>query len=188
MKNHIPIAIAVLETCSGVGYLTKAKAQVIMLDDNKSKGCWILLQVQGFPHDSTHGIHIHEFGDMSRGCDSLGPHWNPTGETHGTFHIQGMPRHAGDIMNNFTTDEFGDCRMQHYEPSFRIADVVGRSIVIHEHPDDCGLGGLDTHHLHTHDPSKIKKWHHVREESLLNGNSGKRIMCGVIGTSVFEDK
>ncbi|KAG8536189.1 hypothetical protein GDO81_026934, partial [Engystomops pustulosus] len=30
-----------------------------------------------------HGIHIHEYGDLSMGCESCGGHYNPEGNTHG---------------------------------------------------------------------------------------------------------
>ena len=39
--------------------------------------------------------------------------------------------------------------------------VIGRSIVIHEDPDDFGLGG--------------------EPDSLKTGHAGKRIVCGIIG-------
>ena len=32
--------------------------------------------IKGEPN-KTHAIHIHEFGDMTNGCDTLGPHYNP---------------------------------------------------------------------------------------------------------------
>ena len=43
------------------------------------------------------------------------------------------------------------------------ANVIGRSIVIHEQPDDLGKGGHD--------------------DSLTTGHAGGRITCAVIGYS-----
>ena len=37
-------------------------------------------------------LHIHEYGDTSDGCRSLGGHFNPTKKKHG--------QHAGDIIFN----------------------------------------------------------------------------------------
>ena len=43
------------------------------------------------------------------------------------------------------------------------ANVIGRSLVIHEDPDDLGMGG--------------------NSDSLTTGHAGKRITCAVIGYS-----
>ena len=32
----------------------------------------------------SHGFHVHEYGDLSQGCDSVGLHFNPLGVTHGS--------------------------------------------------------------------------------------------------------
>jgi Cu-Zn family superoxide dismutase len=43
------------------------------------------------------------------------------------------------------------------------ANVIGRSLVIHQDPDDLGVGG--------------------HSDSLTTGHAGKRITCAVIGYS-----
>ena len=30
-----------------------------------------------------HGFHVHEYGDLSNGCDSMGGHFNPLDNPHG---------------------------------------------------------------------------------------------------------
>ena len=117
----------------------------------------------------THAIHIHEYGDMRRGCDSLGAHYNPYQTTHGSIYRE-MPRHAGDLINNIIFDQNGqfiyeyEDRLINLFPSSSIDNILGRSIVIHEKEDDLGLGTGN-----------------LREESLKTGNAGKRICCGIIG-------
>jgi Cu-Zn family superoxide dismutase len=115
----------------------------------------------------THAIHIHEFGDTRDGCKSLGLHHNPYGHTHGSRHYN-MPRHAGDLINNFTFNsngyfkhEYSDDLLTMYNNDKKDISIVGRSIVIHEGQDDLGLG--------------------MNKESLISGNAGNRINCGVIG-------
>jgi Cu-Zn family superoxide dismutase len=118
--------------------------------------------LKNFGKNSIHAIHIHEFGDTSDGCKSLGKHYNPYNTTHGTMLIKNMERHAGDLINNFTTDNNGQFNYFYYDKLLSsIESILGRSVVIHKDKDDLGLGD--------------------NEESLISGNAGERIVCGVIG-------
>ena len=102
-----------------------------------------------------HGFHIHEFGDLSKGCESAGAHYNPDGVDHGSLE-QG---HVGDL-GNIIADKSGTARFQIKAERVELSDVVGRAIVIHANEDDLGKGG--------------------DEESLKTGNAGDRVGCGVI--------
>ena len=102
-----------------------------------------------------HGFHIHEFGDLSKGCESAGAHYNPDGVEHGSLE-QG---HVGDL-GNIIADKSGTARFQIKAERVELSDVVGRAIVIHAEEDDLGNGG--------------------NEESLKTGNAGERVGCGVI--------
>ena len=124
------------------------------------------------PPNQTHAIHIHEFGDLRKGCESLGSHFNPTQQTHGSI-FHNMSRHAGDLINNIKFNSEGLFQYEYQDNSIslyqNIYSIIGRSIVIHEKPDDLGLGkGKD------------------KEESLKTGNAGKRICCGIIGMASNE--
>lgn len=96
-----------------------------------------------------HGFHIHEFGICEIGnpqepFQSAGGHWNPTNQPHGN--------HAGDFPVIFSNN--GYARMSFFTDKFKPKDVIGRSVIIHENPDD------------------------YRTQPA--GNSGKRMACGVI--------
>ncbi len=107
-----------------------------------------------------HGFHVHASGDMTKGCDSMGPHYNPFGHTHGD--INQLHNHLGDL-GNITANECGVCRDEiivDYLPLYGVYGIVGRGLVIHEKPDDLGIG--------------------PEPESKKTGNSGARISCGVI--------
>ena len=159
-------------SCSKLKAVTEALdttiAQGELMHSDKVKGTILLIQAPGTPtmikgtitglEPGKHGFHIHEFGDMSKGCESMGGHYNPDNVDHGDLK-QG---HVGDLENveaneqgvaDFTitatrVDLLGD------------RSVVGRGLVIHADEDDLGKGG--------------------DAESLKTGNAGERLACGVI--------
>ncbi len=105
-----------------------------------------------------HGFHIHEFGDLSGGCDTAGAHYNPDDVDHGDLE----DGHVGDL-GNVTADENGVVALNVTAPRVDLSgdrSVVGRSIIIHSDKDDLGLGG--------------------DAESIKTGNAGERLACGVI--------
>jgi Cu-Zn family superoxide dismutase len=67
-------------------------------------------------------------------------------------------------LGNIEADENGNVQQVMYDSLVKISgkySVIGRSVVIHEKKDDLGKG--------------------CNLESLITGNAGKRIACGVIG-------
>ena len=123
----------------------------------------IVISLKGFGPRKTHAIHIHEKSDFSNGCMSAGGHYNPFGQTHGNYKLHGQKRHVGDLVNNITSNDYGDVYVEFtddlvslYEPH----SVLDRSIVIHEKKDDLGMGG--------------------NAESLITGNAGGRMACTAI--------
>lgn len=120
----------------------------------------------GPPRD-INAIHIHEYGDTTDGCKSLGDHFNPHGLTHGSIIYSDLPRHAGDLINNVEFDKEGRFFYEYNDPLLSLFDsrsnILGRSVVMHRKRDDLGRG---------------------KGESLINGNSGERIQCGIIGVSL----
>ena len=105
-----------------------------------------------------HGFHIHQSGDLTKHCDSLCSHYNPTNSHHGGR--TGKTRHIGDL-GNIKANRKGIVRETFLQPNLDLLDVIGRSVIIHEDEDDLGLSSS--------------------ENSLKTGNSGKRLLCGIIG-------
>ncbi|XP_061462386.1 copper chaperone for superoxide dismutase isoform X1 [Rhineura floridana] len=107
-----------------------------------------------------HGLHVHEFGDVTGSCDSCGDHFNPYGECHGG--PQDVHRHAGDLGNILAgADGRASFRME--DNQLKVHDIIGRSLVVDAGEDDLGHG---SHPL-----------------SKLTGNSGGRVACGIIARS-----
>lgn len=103
----------------------------------------------GDPPIGPHGFHLHERGDCAVGNPgepflAAGAHFNPDGQPHGN--------HAGDFPVVFSNS--GTARMRFFTERLTIEDVVGRSVIVHENPDD------------------------FRTEPA--GNSGRRLACGVV--------
>ena len=122
-------------------------------------GCNVCININGLPpykpasgNNSPigpHGFHIHEFGNCSIGdpndpFKAAGGHWNPTNQPHGN--------HAGDFPVIFSNN--GYSFMCFFTNKFKVKDIIGKSIIIHESPDDY--------------------------RSQPAGNTGRRLACGVI--------
>ncbi len=90
-------------------------------------------------------FHIHE------GTSCTGKDFSDTG-SHFDLHHKLHPYHTGDLPPLFA--EHGRVCMEFWTDRFRIRDILGRTVVIHEHIDD-----LSTQ------PA---------------GNAGKKIACGII--------
>ena len=57
----------------------------------------VSVDISGLTANQEHGFHIHQLGDLSNGCTSLGGHYNPEGEDHGS--PDDPDRHVGDLGN-----------------------------------------------------------------------------------------
>ena len=114
--------------------------------------------------NSSHGFHIHEAGDLSDKCMGACAHFNPYNKKHGG--PTSKERHVGDL-GNIRFDARGVAKFRMEDSLVKLrgtkANVIGRSVVIHEDMDDLGMGG--------------------HNDSLTTGHAGKRITCAVIGYS-----
>ncbi len=114
------------------------------------------INLRGLPADDqqVRAIHIHQYGDLSQGCVTAGPHYNPRAVDH--------PGHPGDL-GNFVSEQ-GVIRQFLKLPEAKLfggQSILGRAVVVHEKEDDLGMGS--------------------DEESKRSGNAGKRIAGCVIG-------
>ena len=134
------------------------------------------VNLTGLSKDTVHAIHVHEYGNLTKGCMSTGSHFNPTNETHGSYLYPDEPRHVGDLINNIQSSKKGVINYKFWDHLTSLSgpmSIVGRAIVIHEGKDDLGRGGLGPN------GRVINK--KVHKESLKTGNAGGRMACGIIG-------
>ncbi|QCX34770.1 superoxide dismutase family protein [Caloramator sp. E03] len=101
------------------------------------------------PQVGPHGFHIHELGncdvgDVNNPFALAGGHYNPWNQPHGN--------HAGDFPVLFSND--GIANMSFFTNKFKVADIIGKTIIIHESPDDY--------------------------RTQPTGASGRRLGCGII--------
>lgn len=113
-------------------------------------GVLVEAEVFGLPGSTLPGssyfyaMHIHETGDCGDNFEYTGMHYNPGGVAH--------PHHAGDMPPLLGNQ--GYAYSVFYDKRFTIQEIIGRSVIIHENPDDF-----------TSQPS---------------GNAGDKIGCGKI--------
>lgn len=107
----------------------------------------VVADINGLPQTETNffGFHIHE-GETCEGADFSGTrgHYNPDSAPH--------PKHAGDMPPLMLCGNMA--HLSFLTDRFKVKDIIGRTVVIHDMPDDF-----------TTQPS---------------GNSGQKIACGII--------
>ncbi len=118
------------------------------------EGVLVWAEINGLPHsefpcrEQIFGFHIHKgtacAGNMDDPFADAMSHYDPSGCEH--------PHHAGDLPPLFENNGFA--LSVFLTNRFSVGEVVGRTVIIHDHPDDF-----------TTQPS---------------GNSGTKIACGVV--------
>lgn len=118
------------------------------------RGVIVCAEICGLPrgsqpcHERIFGFHIHE----GAGCG--GPAGEPFADAMAHYDRNGCehPHHTGDMPPLFGNDGAALCVF--LTNRFCVNEVIGRTVIIHDHPDDL--------------------------TTLPSGNSGKKIACGVI--------
>lgn len=148
---HMPAAYAEITGNPGNGEITG-----IVRFYPAYNGILVNAEIYGLPTsdmncaDNIFGFHIHEGGSCTGNSRDpyadAGQHFNPTSCPH--------PAHEGDMIPLFGSHGFA--WMMYYTERFSLSDIIGRTVIIHDKPDDF-----------TTQPS---------------GNSGNKIACGAIQT------
>jgi Cu-Zn family superoxide dismutase len=110
-----------------------------------------------------HGFHIHKSGDLrGKGCLAACDHWHKGSHSkHGGPPGEEGHRHTGDLGNVEIPQGQKELRAEYFLEGVKVDEIIGRSLIVHEDPDDLGKGG--------------------HPDSLTTGHSGARIACAVIG-------
>ena len=172
MKWIVPTAcLAILAGCAGTMstggggkaavadlYDATGKASGRAIVTESQDGLWLEVAASNIS-PGLHGLHVHAVGkcDAPEFTTATG-HWNPTGHQHGHKNPKGP--HAGDAPN-LLADASGKGRLKTWLDAGTISagasallDADGASVIVHAGPDD--------------------------EMSDPAGNSGKRVLCGVL--------
>ncbi|UOQ48107.1 superoxide dismutase family protein [Gracilibacillus caseinilyticus] len=126
----------------------------------------VQIKVEGL-EPGFHGVHIHEYAKCEGpDFESAGNHFNPEGQEHGLMHPDGP--HLGDMPNlEVSADGTADVEFELQGVTLMDGDKSllredGTSIIIHSGQDD----GV----------------------SQPSGNSGERLVCGVISLEQANDE
>ena len=109
-------------------------------------GVIVEVEVKGLPETESgfFGFHIHAGGSCTgEGFADTGSHYNPGEDIH--------PQHAGDLPPLLSND--GKAYMKVLSNRFSIEEIIGRTVIIHNAPDDF--------------------------RTQPSGNAGMKIACGV---------
>ena len=123
----------------------------------------IHIKLKGLSKNGLHGFHVHEAGDLTDKCESMCAHFNPYNKQH--VGPGSKNRHVGDL-GNLKSDKNGNVNIRMIDTMIKLkgkANIIGRGLIIHADEDDLGNG--------------------LNDASKINGNSGKRIACAIIGLS-----
>lgn len=135
--------------------------QLFLVQENIEHAVVISGDITGLKPGGEHGFHVHEYGDLTNGCNSTGGHFNPMNKDHGA--PADRERHVGDL-GNIKAETDGKARVFISDDMISLVghhNILGRALVVHADKDDLGKGGTPA--------------------SKTSGNAGARLACCVIG-------
>ena len=155
IESSVNRAIAVIQPTKG------HTVSGVFSFEQLSDGVKVTAYLSGLKPNAKHGVHIHEYGDITDmiAGKSAGGHYNPEGRLHGL--PPNKERHAG-AFGNLTTNDAGESKFEFVDHTITIVGlknpIVGRAVVVHAN-EDTGA-----------QPA---------------GNAGPRIGVGVIGIAKY---
>jgi len=130
--SNYKLAIAVIQPTDG--NIVNGVFRFEQLPD----GVKVSAVLSGLSPNSSHGVHIHEWGDLTdlKTGKSAGGHYNPDKHPHG---LPPNPiRHAGSFGNIKANDK-GEAMFQFIDETITIMGrknpIIGRSVVVHANED-----------------------------------------------------
>jgi Cu-Zn family superoxide dismutase len=147
MKATFFFLFAVLASCAlaqvgicvmkGTSFNPNTAGTLTFTWDNNTQTTNITGTITGMAASSTHGIHIHVYGDISAiDGTAAGGHYNPMSAMHGD--IANTARHVGD-WGNVYSDSTGAISINVASNMVKLSgtqSAIGRTMIIHEKMDD----------------------------------------------------
>ncbi len=160
-KDKAPSLAETQELIAAIQPVNSSNVRGSVLFEKVSGGVKVTAKVGGLEPNSKHGIHIHQYGDITADDGtSAGGHYNPDGHEHAL--PSESRRHAGDF-GNLEADADGNATLELTVDNISLTGdknpIVGRAVIIHAQRDD---------------------------GSQPSGNAGDRIGAGVIGIGSAE--
>ena len=116
----------------------------------------IVANISGLNPNSSHGIHIHQYGDLTQGCATSGPRFEPLNQNEEEKHIGDLGRvKTNERGNGYLATE------DYFYSLYGDNSILGRSVVVHGTEDDLGQA--------------------QSEENQKSLNLKGQLACGVIG-------
>lgn len=159
-RKSVPLAVAVFRT-------PKVEGEAVARPCQTGRGITLHVCFTRFP-PGPHGVHIHKAGDMrQKDCSGLCEHYDQGKRPHRHGSFSSRERHTGDLGNlTGPSSRRKTLRRRYCLPTVSVKDLWGRSLIVHEGPDDLGKGGY--------------------ADSLTTGHSGARMACAVFGRSADQ--
>lgn len=94
---------------------------VVRLSQMKEDKCLVEGVIDGLTPGSVNSLKIHQYGDLTEGCESCGDVFQPFANQNRTY----------GSLGNIEADKSGRANFQFVDNIIHVWDVIGRSVVVH---------------------------------------------------------